>query len=238
MKRDVANSAPQAQERSLAKRLWYDALRIVCRVYAAAFLKIRCEGRQNIPGQGGALVCSNHQSQLDPVLLGMAFDNRLNYLARQSLFRFTLFRWLILSLDAIPIDREGTGLSGLKETLKRLKRGEMVLIFPEGTRTEDGEIGPLKPGFLSVAKRAGVPLLPMVLEGAYEAWPKGQSFPVPKVIQVEIGRPIPPGEIERLSEEAVMAELDRRLKTCLEMARQKRNRRIGRHAIAPVLPIE
>ena len=156
----------------------------------------------------------------------MAFNNRLNYLARQSLFRFTLFRWLILSLDAIPMDREGIGLGGLKETLKRLKRGEMVLIFPEGTRTEDGEIGPLKPGFLSVAKRSGVPLLPMVVEGAYEAWPKGQSLPRPNVIQVEIGRPITSAQIEQMTEVEVMIELDHRLRACHRLAREKRTRRL------------
>ena len=90
---------------------------------------------------------SNHQSHLDPVLVGLASDQRLNYLARDTLFGFAPFRWLINSLDAIPIDREGLGLGGLKETLKRLKRGESVLMFPEGTRTRDGEVGRLRPGF-------------------------------------------------------------------------------------------
>lgn len=228
MKADAGASSAAEFKRSLPKRLWYDALRIFCRIYASAVLKIRCDGRENIPTSGGALVVANHQSQLDPLLFGMAFDGRLNYLARQSLFRFTLFRWLIQSLDAIPIDRDGTGLGGLKETLKRLKRGEMVLIFPEGTRTEDGEIGPLKPGFLSVAKRSGVPLLPIVVEGAYESWPKGQAVPLPKVIQVEIGQPITPEEIQRLSEQEIMAKLDQRLRACHQLAREKRNRRLKR----------
>lgn len=228
MKADAGASSAAEFKRSLPKRLWYDALRIFCRIYASAVLKIRCDGRENIPTSGGALVVANHQSQLDPLLFGMAFDGRLNYLARQSLFRFTLFRWLIQSLDAIPIDRDGTGLGGLKETLKRLKRGEMVLIFPEGTRTEDGEIGPLKPGFLSVAKRSGVPLLPIVVEGAYESWPKGQAVPLPKVIQVEIGQAITPEEIQRLSEQEIMAKLDQRLRACHQLAREKRNRRLKR----------
>ena len=228
MKADAGASSAAEFKRSLPKRLWYDALRIFCRIYASAVLKIRCDGRENIPTSGGALVVANHQSQLDPLLFGMAFDGRLNYLARQSLFRFTLFRWLIQSLDAIPIDRDGTGLGGLKETLKRLKRGEMVLIFPEGTRTEDGEIGLLKPGFLSVAKRSGVPLLPIVVEGAYESWPKGQAVPLPKVIQVEIGQPITPEEIQRLSEQEIMAKLDQRLRACHQLAREKRNRRLKR----------
>lgn len=226
MKADVTTSEPSPPQRSWAKRLWYDALRLYCRIYASAVLTIRCGGRENIPATGGALIIANHQSQLDPILMGLAFNRRLNYIARQSLFRFAPFRWLIQSLDAIPIDREGIGLAGLKETLRRLKRGEMVLIFPEGTRTEDGEIGTLKPGFLSVAKRAGVPLLPVVVEGAYESWPKGQALPRPRVIQVEIGLPLSSEQLGQMSEAEVMAELDGRLRSCHRLARENRNRRM------------
>ena len=71
----------------------------------------------------------------------------MNYLARESLFKFAPFRWLIRSLDAIPLDRDGIGIAGLKESLRRLKRGEMVLIFPEGRRTSDGKIASFRPGF-------------------------------------------------------------------------------------------
>lgn len=234
MKADAGATSPAEFQRSLSKRLFYDALRVFTRIYSAAVLKIRCDGRENIPTSGGALVIANHQSQLDPLLFGMMFDRRLNYLARQSLFRFSLFRWLIQFLDAIPIDRDGSGLGGLKETLKRLKRGELVLIFPEGTRTEDGEIAQLKPGFLSVAKRSGVPLLPVVVEGAFESWPKGQAVPMPKVIQVEIGQAITAEEIESSTEQEIMAELDRRLRACHQLAREKRNRRLRRGPRAEV----
>ena len=134
-------------QRSAAKRLWYGFLQVFCRLLTLAVCRIRVVGREHVPQKQGGLLLSNHQSHLDPVLLGLACDRRLNYLARESLFRFTPFRWLIQSLDAIPIDREGVGLSGLKETLRRLKQDELVLIFPEGTRTRDGEISPLKPGF-------------------------------------------------------------------------------------------
>ena len=89
-----------------------------------------------MPPTGGGLVMSNHQSNLDPVLIGLCCERRLNYVARQTLLTFAPLRWLFNSLDAIPIDRDGTGLGGLKETLKRLKRGELVLLFPEGTRTQ------------------------------------------------------------------------------------------------------
>src|SRR5262245_28081751 len=132
--------------RSLPKRLWYDFLRVLCRMLGVVFFSIRCEDRHHIPASGGVLVVSNHQSHFDPVLVGLVCDRRLNYLARDTLFGFAPFRWLIASLDAIPIDREGLGMAGLKETLRRLKREEMVLIFPEGTRTRDGSVATLKPG--------------------------------------------------------------------------------------------
>ena len=77
----------------------------------------------------------------------------MNYLARQTLFHFPPLGWLISTLDAIPIDRDGLGLTGIKESLRRLKRGEMVLIFPEGRRSSDGEIATFRPGFTVLAAR-------------------------------------------------------------------------------------
>src|SRR5262249_18348265 len=150
-------------QRTLTKRVWYDFFRVVCRLLGVVVFQIRVFGREHVPSRGGVLVVSNHQSHLDPILVGLACDRRLNYVARDTLFGFSPFRWLINSFDAIPIDREGIGLGGLKESLKRLKDGEMLLIFPEGTRTRDGEVGRLKPGFLALARRAKAPLLPVGL---------------------------------------------------------------------------
>ncbi len=141
-------------QRSLPKRLWYEFLRVFFRLLGTVVFRVRVFNRQHVPASGGVLVLSNHQSHLDPIFIGLSCDRRLNYLARDTLFGFAPFRWLINSLDAIPIDREGIGLGGLKESLKRLKAGEMLLIFPEGTRTRDGEVGRLKPGFLALARRS------------------------------------------------------------------------------------
>ena len=129
--------------RSLAKRVWYRFLHVACRLVAVVVFRNRVEGRRDVPKSGPVLVLSNHQSNFDPVLIGLACDRRLNYLARDTLFGFAPFRWLIRSLDAIPIDREGVGLSGHQgDASSGSKRGEMVLMFPEGTRTRDGRLGP------------------------------------------------------------------------------------------------
>ncbi|MGE0607321.1 MAG: lysophospholipid acyltransferase family protein [Pirellulales bacterium] len=215
-------------KRSLAKRLWYRFMRVFLRLGAVAIYRLRWWGREHIPATGGVLILSNHQSHIDPPLLGLCIDRRINYLARDTLFRFPPFRWLINSLDAIPIDREGLGLAGLKETLKRLKRGELVLIFPEGTRSPDGEVAPLKPGFSALARRAGVPLLPVAIDGAYQAWPRQQKYPGRGVIHVQFGPPLWPEELDQYDERELVEEVERRIRDCHAAARRHRKQcRLG-----------
>lgn len=211
-------------QRSFTKRIGYSLLQVMAQLSGILFFSIRCRGRENIPTEGGVLVCSNHQSFFDPVLVGIGFKRRLNYLARKTLFRFFAFRWLIEFLDAIPIDREGGGLGGLKETLKRLKHGELVLIFPEGTRTRDGEVAALKPGFVALARRGKAPLLPVAVDGAYDAWPREARFPSLSQIHVWIGEPMPPDLVQSLSDEQLVAELERRIRDCHASARRSRQR--------------
>jgi 1-acyl-sn-glycerol-3-phosphate acyltransferase len=216
--------------RSLRKRVWYRALQAICQLATVALFHVRCRGYRWVPKDGGALVLSNHQSHLDPVLVGVACNRRLNYLARKTLFRFAPLRWLIDSLDAIPIDREGTGFGGLKETLRRLKREEMVLLFPEGTRTSDGEVAPLKPGFCALAKRAGVPLVPVAVAGAFDAWPRWRRLPRRTVIHVVFGPPVSPEQIADLAERELLAEVERRIVACQEQARASRRRAVDGRA--------
>jgi 1-acyl-sn-glycerol-3-phosphate acyltransferase len=213
--------------RSFPKRLWYGFLQVVCRLVATLFFQIRVSGRERVPREGGVMVLSNHQSHFDPVLIGLACDRRLNYLARESLFGFPPFRWLIQSLDAIPIDREGLGLAGLKETLRRLKRGELVLIFPEGTRTPDGEVAQLKPGFSALAKRAGVPLLPVGIEGAYDAWPRRYLLPGLSTIHIQFGEPLSPDAAAAYDERELVDEVERRIRECHRQVRRSREVQCG-----------
>lgn len=207
-------------ERSFSKRTGYAVLQVLAQGLGILVFSIRCLGREHIPLEGGVLVCSNHQSFFDPMLVGMGFRRRLNYLARKTLFGSFAFRWLIEFLDAIPIDREGGGLGGLKETLKRLKRGELVLIFPEGTRTRDGEVAALKPGFVALARRSKTPLLPVAVDGAYEAWPRDAKFPRRSRVSVSIGPPMMPEYVRTLTDEQLVAELERRIRHCHAVARR------------------
>ena len=201
-------------QRSLLSRVWYDFLHRALQLLAVVVYRVRYSGRENIPAEGGVLVVSNHQSHLDPPLVGIGCPRQMNYLARDTLFRFAPFGWLIRSVGAIPIDRDGIGLGGIKESLRRLKRGEMVLIFPEGTRTRDGQIAPFRPGFTALAVRSGAAILPVAIEGAFQAWPRWRKFPGLGRIRVHYGVPILPAEIAGRDERELLAEVERRVREC------------------------
>lgn len=210
------------RNRTLAQRVGYDLIRVLARFVGVWLYGLRVEGREQWPAEGGALVCANHQSMFDPPLVGLTCPRRMNYLARDTLFRVPVFKQLIHFLDAIPIDREGGGLAGLKETLRRLKAGELVLIFPEGTRTHDGEVATLKPGFLAVARRSRVPLVPVGIDGAYQAWPRTSRLPRLGRIAIVVGRPLDAVEVAARSDEVLLAELRQRMISCHARARDLR----------------
>jgi 1-acyl-sn-glycerol-3-phosphate acyltransferase len=206
---------------TLARRLWYDSCKAVVRAGLIAAYRIRYSGVENVPLQGGLLVVANHQSHLDPPLVGAGFPRRMSYLARETLFRFAPFAWLLRSLNGVPLDREGGGMAGMKETLRRLKRGEAVLIFPEGTRSPDGEIGRFRQGFATLAVRSKAAILPATLEGAFDAWPRSRNYPLPGRVHVHYGTPLLPEEIAGRSEAELVAEVQSRVEAGLKLIRSR-----------------
>ncbi|GAA4419640.1 lysophospholipid acyltransferase family protein [Bremerella cremea] len=202
----------KVRTRSWLQRLFYRWLRVTARLVAISLYRVRVFGRENWPSDGGALVCANHQGFFDPVLVGLCCERQLSFLAKQSLFRFPL-KTFIKKLNAIPVNRDGTGLDGLKETLKRLREDDFVLIFPEGTRSQDGQIGKLRPGFIAVARHGRVPIVPIVFDGSFQAWPKWQLLPTAGVVHVKIGTPITPAEIASLSDDELLERLQTEMHT-------------------------
>lgn len=211
----------------LFRKIIYDVSRIVCRVVAVVTLRVRAFGRRNFPTEGPAILCANHQSHFDPILLGMSCDRRINYLARKSLFESRPLAKLMDFYNTIPIDREGNSLAGIKETMRRLRRGEVVLMFPEGTRTRDGEIGPLHPGFATLARRGKAALVPIGIDGLFDVLPRGRKLPRPAVVHIVIGEPLLPEQIALLDDDTLLSEFEGRLRTCHAEARRRRTRLSG-----------
>jgi len=215
-----------AADRSAAARLWYRAIKALASTWLAAFGGWRSTGWRNMPESGGVILVSNHLSYLDVFILGIGVRRPLNYVARSTLFLPGLGA-VIRSVGGFPIQREGMGASGMKETLKRLRAGGVVTLFPEGTRSPDGELGELKPGIALLVSRAGVPVVPAGVAGTFRAWPRGRLFPRPYPVRVHYGPPILPADLEGLDARAVTALIRDRIAECIEEARQGLARDLG-----------
>jgi 1-acyl-sn-glycerol-3-phosphate acyltransferase len=213
--------SPREFPSGIFKRWVYDTLRLVARITTVLLFDLRCYGRENLQ-EGAALVLSTHQSNLDPILVGVVFNDRLSYLARRTLFKNSLFAAFIRLLDAIELDRDRSGLAGLKETLKRLKSNQKVLVFPEGTRSPNGQICALRPGFLAVARRSRVPLVPLAVTGAFEALPRGCVWPRRYPLRVSVGNAIDFSEYDHLTDDEALELISGRLHRCRDIAESLR----------------
>jgi 1-acyl-sn-glycerol-3-phosphate acyltransferase len=201
---------PAVRDRSVPLWIWYRFIQYLTATLAAATIRWRATGRCHVPDSGGVLLVSNHLSYLDVFFLGIPLRRPLHYVARSTLF-VPVLASLMRSVGGFPIDREGIGVSGLKETLRRLRAGGIVTLFPEGTRSRDGQLGPIKPGIAVLVARARVPVVPAGLAGPFELWPRSRPGPVPHPIRIHYGRPIWPEDLAGLPTEAVVALIERRL---------------------------
>lgn len=204
-------------KRTLANRIWYWTVKRVVQLLFVLLYGIRFNGANKIPAEGGVLLVSNHQSHFDPPLVSCCCTRRVNQLAKKELFNFRPFGRLIASLGAFPVDREGSPLGGVKEALRRLKQGEVVLMFPEGQRCQDGRIGEFMQGFTMIAVRSRAAILPAAVEGPFLAWPRKKKFPrLGTRMHVTFGEPIMPDELENYKSDDLAAEVERRIRGCHE----------------------
>jgi 1-acyl-sn-glycerol-3-phosphate acyltransferase len=146
---------------------------------------------ERVPLSGPVILACNHASILDPPLVGAGVHRKINYLARDTLFRWPGVGWLLRHWSAVPVDRDGHGAAGLKNILERLLDGGAIILFPEGTRTRDGKLQPARSGIgLTVIKSKAV-VVPCRVFGTFEAYGRDLKFPRPlHRIQVKYGRPM------------------------------------------------
>ncbi len=221
------NSRPfGSADRSILGFAWYRIVQAFFSTILASWCGLRASGRSRIPGSGPLLLVSNHLSHLDVLVLGILLDRPLNYMARSTLF-FVPLGPFIRSVGAFPINREGMGAEGFKETLRRLRAGGIVTLFPEGTRTLDGELAELKSGIARLVARSKVPIVPAAIAGSFEAWPRSRSFPTAHPLRVHFGEPISPEQIARLAPDDLTALIRARLLECQAVARAGIGRDLG-----------
>ncbi len=170
--------------------LYYRFMRLFCRTYMPMRNQIRVIDRHHEPADGGVLYISNHQCFLDPMLVAFGLQRPMNFMARASLFEPPVLGPFIKTLNCFEVKRGTADVGALKEAIRRLRGNDQVLIFAEGTRTRDGRIGQFLPGVSMLAQRAADWIVPVVIEGGHEVWPRKQFLPIPGKIVVQYDKAI------------------------------------------------
>ena len=191
----------------------------MCRPWVDTWFDLKVYNPQHVPRTGGVVVVANHQSYLDPVLLAVKIPRPFSFLAKSELFENPYFGWLIRSLNAFPV-RQGAGdVGAVKETINRLQEGHALIVYPEGTRSLDGEIAPMQAGVGLIVRRAGVPIVPAVIEGSFDAWPPKRS----KVFRAHPVRVMygPPMDVANLKANQIVQKIDATLHEMLAELRRR-----------------
>ena len=199
--------------------LWWHLWRIPCWVWFKLFYRCSVKGREHLPREGPTLIVANHESFLDPIIIGLCTGARPPYsLARSTLYHNFFMGWVIRSLNGIPVDRGAADISSMRRCIEVLQDGKALALFPEGTRTETGEVGAFKPGVLLLIKRAKPKVVPLAITGSMKAWPKGKKLPrFFGRIRAKFGEAI---EADELLKDGNDAALDRLRKTIEVMKKE------------------
>lgn len=168
----------------------------IFRAAAKAFFRYQVVGRDKLVQDGSVLIASNHESFLDPPLVGIAYSDSVYYLARKTLFRGPC-AWLYPRWNAIPVDQDAPDMSSLKKIVRILRSGEQVVVFPEGARTLDGKLQPGEAGVGLIAVKSQATIQPVRIFGAREALPRGSGRLKFHPITVVVGTPFELTDAER-----------------------------------------
>ena len=168
----------------------YYAGRAVTRAFFTHACRYQVQGREHVPREGGVILAANHTSYLDPPLVGSAVRRPIHFMAKAELFGVPALGWFIARAHAFPVHRGAADRRALRTAVQLLRQGEVLLIFPEGTRSPDGRLMPAELGVGIIALRSGAPVVPVAHTGADRVLPRGTPLLRPAKIRVRIGPPL------------------------------------------------
>ncbi|MCX7418889.1 MAG: lysophospholipid acyltransferase family protein [Planctomycetia bacterium] len=214
-------SQPLVDENPKQRNWVWRTIQIVLQLLFSLFLRYRAHGHRELEQHSGMLFLINHQSFLDPLLVGLPLSRPVCFLARDSLFRVPVVGWVLRSTYVMPINRESASTAVMRQSIAKLRAGYWLGIFPEGTRSVDGQLGELKPGFLAIVRRAQVPVCVVGIDGSQRAYGRGALFPRIAKVSVYFDTPIMPDELKTLlerGEEHLLNQIRSRLEAAMSNA--------------------
>lgn len=187
---------PKIVERDGFNPFVYHISRVFFLCYLWIFHRYATHGLKHVPREGGCILVSNHASFLDPIAVCCNIWNRhVYFLTRDTLFKQSRFmRWWAIAVGTLPIDRTKGDIRALKGTINLVRHGNMFCLFPEGTRTRDGRLQPVKAGIGFLIEKAGVPVIPVYISGSFEAFSRDTRWIKPRKIAVYFGKPVTPAD--------------------------------------------
>jgi len=203
---------------------WYWLARGLLSFFCKLFFRLRVYGSENVPDKGAFILAGNHQSYLDPIFCGISLKRHLYFLARDSLFKNKFFGWLISSVNTIPVKRNRADLSSMKKIIGKLKEGNGVCLFPEATRTNDGRISSFKPGFGLLCRRGEATVVPVLIDGAFECWPRHKKIFSSGSIVLCYGKAITAEQVKDMDDKELAESLTDTLRRMQNDCRVKHNK--------------
>jgi len=170
--------------------MFYAVARFTVMLLFKICFRMKAFGRENFPKDGPVIVAPNHASFLDPVAVGISAPRVLNYMARDTLFRFRPFGKLLSMVNVFPLKREKGDVNAFRKALEQLKENKAILVFPEGTRSRDGNLQRPKDGIGFLSAMSGASIVPCYVKGSFKALPRGASFPRFEDVTVYFGKPV------------------------------------------------
>jgi 1-acyl-sn-glycerol-3-phosphate acyltransferase len=158
--------------------MFYSIVRAIAWIILKIFWRMEIRGIENLPESGGLIITSNHVSYLDPAVLVASLNRKIYFIAKKEVFKNTFISFLLKNMNAFSVDRDNVDMFAFKKAMNILREEKVLGIFPEGTRSSNGELQELKMGALKIAMKTGVPILPVGINGTHKIYPRGIKFPI------------------------------------------------------------
>lgn len=179
-------------------RILLEIVIVIFRVYCGIVHPVRVSGRENLPAEGGFMLCPNHISFLDPVITVLYVKRHIRFMGKKELFKNKIVAGVLNAVGAFPVDRGHADLAAVREAIKTLKEGKCLGIFPQGTRSAGNERTEMHGGAALIVQRTGSPVIPMYIDGPYKYFRK---------TDVRIGKPIDLSEFGKKADAETIAKI-------------------------------